>query len=238
MARSRGDADDAICQLAPQVIATSKQDAEKRPDMMTLYYCPPGCSLASHVALEESGLDYTPHAVNVKDPKERMTLVKLNQTGKVPTLVVDGQVLTENVAILNYIATAAPGAKLVPDGSLARAQCISLLGWYASTVHIAFRQSFRPELFSEAEAAHDGIRKSGREGFWRGLQTMDSRLADQPFMMGERFSIADTYILVFYNWAKIGSYPVESLPNLTSCKDRLRQRPAVRKVLEREGLML
>jgi len=206
--------------------------------MITLYYCPPGCSLASHIAFEESGLSYTPQLVNVYEPKERALLVALNPKGTVPTLVVDGEVVTENIAIMNYIASAAPEANLVPGGLVQRAQCLSLLGWYASSVHIAFRQSFRAERFSADAAAHESIKKYGREAFWGALQTMDARLAHQPYMMGGQFSIADTYVLVFYNWAMIGEYEVGSLRHLTDCKDRLLLRPAVRRVVEREGLPL
>ena len=196
--------------------------------------------MASHIALEESGLTFEAIAVNLGDEAERVKLKKLNPKNKIPTLVIDDQVLTENVAIMWHIAELAPAAKLLPDSPLARAQCLSMLSWYASTLHIAFRQSWRPEKFSNnpSAAALNSIRANGRETFWAALQTLDKRLANSQFVIGDHFTLADTYPMVFYNWALIAKYPIETLPNLTAYKDRIIARPSVRKVLDREDCNL
>ncbi len=206
--------------------------------MITLHYFYPGCSMASHIALEESGLDYQAQPVNLSVEGERAALLKLNPKGTVPTLVVDGKVLTENVAILCHIARLAPEAKLAPEDAWDYAQCLSLLAWCSNTAHIAFRQSFRPVRFSADEAAHDGIRALGRELYWKALQTFDDRLSRTPYMLGDAYSIADGYPMVFYNWGMIGGYPVDELRHLTAFKDRMLARPAVHKVLMREGCKL
>ena len=208
--------------------------------MISLYYSHPACSMASHIALEVSGLTYEAIAVNLGDEAERAKLKQLNPKNKIPTLVIDDQVLTENVAIMWHIAELAPAAKLLPDNALERAQCLSMLSWYASTLHIAFRQSWRPEKFANdpSEAILDSIRANGRETFWAALQTLDKRLANSEFVIGDQFSLADTYPMVFYNWALIAKYPVETLPHLTAYKDRIIARPCVRRVLDREGCTL
>jgi glutathione S-transferase len=77
----------------------------------------------------------------------------------------------------------------------------------------------------------------GRDAYWKALTIMDAKLADQPYIMG-KYSLADTYPLVFYNWGLIGDYPVADLANLAAFKDRMIARPAVRRVLEREGCPL
>lgn len=208
--------------------------------MISLYYAHPACSMASHIALEESGLAFEAVPVNLGDAAERAKLTRLNPKNKIPTLVIDDQVLTENVAIMWHIAELAPAAKLLPDNPLDRAQCLSMLSWYASTVHIAFRQSWRPEKFANdpSEAAIASIRANGRETFWAALQTLDKHLENSKFVIGEQFSLADTYPMVFYNWALIAEYPVENLPHLSAYKDRIIARPCVRKVLDREGCKL
>jgi glutathione S-transferase len=136
--------------------------------------------MASHIALEESGLRYEPRAVNMADEAQRGELIKLNPKGKIPTITVDGRVLTENIAILTYVARMAPAAGLLPEDALERAQCLSMLSWYASTVHIAFRQSWRPERFADDPQAHKSIRENGRKTYWEAMQSLGSSWSTGP----------------------------------------------------------
>lgn len=206
--------------------------------MIELYYFYPACSLASHLALEESGLPYMPVRVDLKDPAKAAEYKKINPRGTVPLLIHNGVQLLETVAILDYVDRLAPGAKLMPADPMARAQCMSFLAWGTSTAHINFRMSFRPERFGAPAEMHDAMKALGRTNFWASLQTLNERLAKQDWIMGKDFSAADCYALRFYDWGRIAKYPVEELAAFTAHKDRMIARPAVRRVLEREACPL
>jgi glutathione S-transferase len=206
--------------------------------MIKFYYWYPACSLVSHIALEESGLTYDPQRVDVKAPEMLAEYKKINPMGTAPAITVDGHLLTENVAILSYIADLAPNAGILPRDTLERAQCMSLLAWSASTAHINFRRSFRPERFSADPAAFDSIRAHGREAFWKNLEELDASFQSQDWMLGKTYSAADGYALRLYDWGRLSKQPVETLNALAAFKDRIIARPAVRKVLEREGFPL
>lgn len=206
--------------------------------MITFYYFHPACSMVSHIALEESGVTYDARRVDIKNPEDLAELRKFNPRGTVPAIAVDDRGLSENIAIITYITSIAPQAGLIPTDALERAQCLSLLSWSASTVHINFRQSFRPEKFTADPAAQEAVRANGRRMFWENLQTFDTLLQRQDWMMGGAFSAPDAYALKFYEWALISKQPVNELAALTAFKNRMIARPAVRRVLEREGSRL
>jgi glutathione S-transferase len=204
--------------------------------MIVLYYFYPACSLVAHIALEESGLAFEARAVDLKNPSQLVEYKKINPRGAVPAMTVDNQALTENIAILTYVAERVPQAGIIPTAPMERAQCMSLLSWSASTAHINFRRALRPERFSADPAAHEGIVAAARPLYWANLQWLDERLQKQDWMMGKTYSAAaDGYALRLYDWGRIDKYPVDELKALTAFKDRIIARPTVRRVLEREG---
>jgi len=163
----------------------------------------------------------------------------VNPRGKVPALLTDEGVLTENVAILTYIAQSFPHAKLLPEEPIGMARCLSHMAYLSSTVHPAFTHIVRPGRFATDESAHENLKATGRENAWKLLQELDGLLAGKDWVLGSQYSAADPYTLVIYGWGKLHGLPVEQLKNYTAFKDRMLQRSAVRKVLEREqGPML
>src|SRR5688572_7745327 len=116
---------------------------------MILYYSPGACSLVPHVALEEAGAEYDAVRVVLANGEHlTASFLKVNPHARVPAMDVEGQVITENVAILNYVAHhwRAPGSVPLGDPKTA-ARCNQLLGWFASSVHIGFAQVWRAERF-------------------------------------------------------------------------------------------
>ena len=204
--------------------------------MLTLYYAPGACSMASHIALEETGAPYEAKPVSLATGEHLKDeyLKNVNPRGKVPALRTDEGVLTENVAIITYLARAFPQARLLPDDPLPLARALSHMTYLTSAVHPAFTHIMRPGRFATDEAAHDNLKATGRENFWNMLQEIDGLLDGKQYVLGSQYSAADGYTLVFYGWGKRIGLPVEQLKNYTALKDRLLTRPAVRKVLERE----
>jgi glutathione S-transferase len=203
--------------------------------MLTLYYSPGACSLAPHIALEETGATYALQLVSIpRGAQQAPEYLNVNPRGKIPALRTDECVLTENVAILTYIARTFPQSRLLPEDPIDMARCISHMAWLSNTLHPVFSHIVRPGRFATDEAAHANLKATGRDNAWRLLQELDVLLAGKEWVLGSCYSVADPYTLVIYGWGKGHGMPVEQLANYTAFKNRMLQRPAVRRVLERE----
>ena len=208
--------------------------------MLTLYYSPRACSMASHVALEEAGAEFEARRIDIFQG-EHLTpeYRKINPRSKVPTLQFDdGGTLVESPAILNWIARAYPEKNLLGRAELDQARSLSICSWLASTVHPAFARFVRPERFAEDEASQTAVRNSARKTYWESLRELDRMLGDRPWLMGDDFTVSDPYALVFYGWAPILDLPAAELKNITAMRDRMIERPMARKALEREDSSL
>ena len=203
--------------------------------MLTLYYSPGACSLAPHIALEEADAAYELHLVSIPKGEQRgPEYLSVNPRGTVPTLKTDEGLLTENVAVLTYIARSFPDAKLLPDEPINMARCISHMAYLSNTVHPAFTHMARPYRFATDEAAHENLKATGRENAWRFIQELDKLLAGKEWVLGSHYSAADPYTLVIYGWGRHNRMPVKTLADFTAFKDRMLERPAVRRAIEQE----
>ena len=201
---------------------------------LEFHYTTTTCSLASHIGLEESGAPFEAHFVKLYKAEERAAYRAIIPSGKVPALLVDGEVLTENVAILSFLACAFPESGLLPDDPLAAARCVSLMSWFASSLHIDRRQARVPSRFTADEAAHPSLGRDGAARFLAGLQQLDAMLNGRAWLVGDRFTAADGYALVFWAWAVADGQPVETLPHFAAHAARVMERPAVQRALARE----
>jgi glutathione S-transferase len=210
--------------------------------MLKLYYSPGACSLAPHIALEETGADYEPRPVALAKGEQRTPeYLAINPKGRVPVLADGDFVLTENAAILPYIAQRFSGAGLWPSYSKEAARCAEWIGWIASTVHVAYAHVRRPERYAADPKAIEDVVAKGKETCRDVWGQVDRKLADGPWALGERYSVADPYLLVFWIWGR-GQYlafdMARELPNWTAHARRMAERPAVRRAFEREKLEL
>jgi glutathione S-transferase len=205
--------------------------------MLKLFYSPGACSLVSHIALEESGVDYEAARLNLAAGDQRkQDYLAINPHARVPALVTDGGTITENVAILNYIADRFGTDGSVPRGdAFATAKCNELLGWFASSVHIAFAEVFRPGRFVTDEALHDAVKQGGRTALEDYFDEIDGRCGD-GWIAGERFTGADSYLAVFFRWARRMDIDVSRYPRWRALAGRVVERPAVQRALDSEGL--
>lgn len=205
---------------------------------LTLYFTPTTCSTAARIALEEAAVPHDAVLIKLYRPEEQERFRAINPKGTVPALGIGDEVLTENVAIMTYIAAINPAAKLMPSDPGTYAQCLSFMAWLASSVQIARRQARAPQRFTDDERAYEGLKASGAQAFWRHLTMIDQRLAGRMWVMGDQFTVADCYAIVFYHWGVIDERPMASLESFSAFKDRMLARPAVRSVLEKERSVL
>lgn len=207
--------------------------------MLTLYFSPGACSMASHIGLEETGAAYEEKpTLLAKGEQKTEAYLKINPRGKVPALSVDGRIITENTAILTYLARRFPDKNLLPVDPVSEAHCIGAMAWFSNTVHPSYQRYMRPERFAEGEAAQSSVKAMGQKSFLDNCREIDSLLQGKDWMMGRHYTVADPYGLVFYGWGVRSGFPMAELKNYTAWKNRMLERPAVRKILESEQNVL
>jgi glutathione S-transferase len=127
-----------------------------------------------------------------------------------------------------------PEKKLLPADPLQEARCIATMCWFSSVVHPSYQRSHRPERFADGEAAQATVREAGRKSFWANLQEIDSMMQGHDWVMGNEYTLVDPYALVFYGWATRSEFPVKELSAYTAWRERMMNRPTVRKSVEME----
>jgi glutathione S-transferase len=204
--------------------------------MLTLYFTPGACSLAAHIVLEESSQKYETQLVDLAHGEQRSEpYLKINPQGRVPALRLDnGETLTENTAILPYLGKR---FGLWPSEPMAEAKALSLIGFFAASVHPAHAHIGRPERYSTDPAAFPGIKETGLKTFHGYLKQIDGMLKGREWFC-DQYSVLDAYGLVFYAWGFRRELPMQELESYSALKDRMLQRPAVRRVAEKEKLAL
>jgi glutathione S-transferase len=200
--------------------------------MLTLYYAPGACSLASHIVLEESGEKYEGKRVDLAKGEQRTeAYLKIHPLGRVPALLLDnGEPLTENTAILPYLGKR---FGLWPKDPLAEAKALSMIGYFASSVHPAHAHISRPERYATDKSYFPDIQEQGKKTFHGYLKQIDGMLGGRQWF-SDQYSVLDPYGLLFYAWGLRRELPVGELKNYTAFKDRMLQRPAVRRIVEDE----
>ena len=204
-----------------------------------LYYAPGACSLASHIALEEVGVPYETQKLNLAEGDQKKPEdLRLNPRGRVPTLVVGDNVLTENVGILSYFGGGYPEANLWPKSTFDQAKLVSTLAWFSNTVHPSYGHVVRPERYVDDEGAKEAVKAKGKSNFQGYLEEIDKLLQGHKWAIANQYTVADPYLLVFYRWANRQKMPVQELKNYTALVQRVLARPAVQKVMADEGITL
>jgi glutathione S-transferase len=204
--------------------------------MLTLFYTPGACSMAAHIVLEESGEKYEAKRVDLAGGEQRTeAYLKIHPLGRVPALRLDdGQPLTENTAILPYLGKR---FGLWPTDSAGDAKALSLIGFFATSVHPAHAHVGRPERYTADQSAFPGIKDMGLKTFHGHLKQIDGMLADREWF-ADRYSVLDPYGLVFYAWGVRRELPMAELKNYTAHKDRMLKREAVGRVVADEKVKL
>lgn len=205
---------------------------------ITLYHFPAACSRVTMNALEEIGLEFEDVCVNLpQGAQKRADYLALNAKGKVPTLVIDGKVLTENAAILWTLHELHPSGGVFPQTSdLMREHGFrSDLAWCSGTMHPEVRQVRMPMKWTTGET--DGVRADGIAKLSIEAERISARVKDN-WWYGDGWTIVDTYIYWGFSTAKKGGFPLEDFPVLLDHAERVRARPSFQKVLAREKAAL
>ena len=204
-----------------------------------LYYAPGACSFASHIALEELGIPYETQKLDLAAGDQRKPeYLKLNPRGRVPTCVVDGNVITENVGIISYFAGGYPDRGIWPKDTWHQALAISTMAWLSNSVHPAYSHIVRAARWADDEAAQESIKAKAKVTYFDYLKEIDGLLSGRKWAIGSHFTAVDGYLLVFYRWGNRQKMPVRELGNYSAHTDRVMARSAVKKVMADEGITL
>jgi glutathione S-transferase len=184
--------------------------------MITFYFSPGSSSMATHIALHETGAPFEGRPLALQKDTRAPDFLKINPNGRVPTLVVDGTVLTEVAGTLVYLARTYPQAGLMPAGPLGEAEAVSWMSFVASTIHPAAQQ--------------------GAERVDAAFRIADQKLGGKQWCVGGKYSIADIHLFrLYWRFRPRFALKPEAYPALQALHDRMMQRPAVKKTIEAEA---
>jgi glutathione S-transferase len=202
---------------------------------ITLHFAPNTCARVPLVALEEIGIAFSVEIIAFMKGQHRSPeYLELNPTGKVPTLIVDGQPLTENVAILLWLADNFPSARLLPAVSgLDRYKQISDLAFCASGLHPIVTRLRIPHFFCDLDVARDRVFDMAETAMKLQFRVIEERLCTAPWWYGETWSIVDAYIN--WVWFRVTGtrFDASEFPNFARHAAAMAERPAVQRMLAR-----
>jgi glutathione S-transferase len=204
--------------------------------MLRLYYWKGSCALAAHIALEDTGAAFEAVAVNTMTDTRRPEYLAVNPKGRVPALVTDRGLITENPAILAYIAQTWPEAGLAPlDDPFAFAQAQAFNSYLCATVHVAHAHRFRGYRWATEQSSFDDMQRKVPETMAACAQLIEDELLAGPWVLGEAYSICDPYLFTIAGWLEGDGVEMARFPKIADHFRRMSERPAVRRALEREA---
>ncbi len=201
--------------------------------MLTLYYAPNTCALASHIALAEAGTPYSRVRLSfAKGEQREPAYLAINPKGRVPALGTERGVLTETPAILTYIAQRFADRALAPlDDPFALAEMHAFNSYLCATVHVNHAHRFRGSRWSDDLAAQQSMQAKVASNMRECFELIESRMFKGPWVMGEVYSVADAYLYTISGWLEGDGVPLAGLPATLAHRQRMEQRPAVQQAL-------
>jgi glutathione S-transferase len=203
---------------------------------MKLFYAPHTCSLASHIALEDAGADYTVVRIDFgADEQRKPEYLAINPKGRVPTLVSRQGILTETPAILAFIAQSFPQARLAPlEDAFRFAEVQAFNSYLCSTLHVAHAHRMRGNRWADEPAAIAAMQRRVPQSVGDCYDLIEGRMLRGPWVMGESYTICDPYLFTISQWLEQDGLDASRFPKLSDHRRRMSERPAVRKAIAQE----
>ncbi|WP_209598400.1 glutathione S-transferase family protein [Ruegeria sp. HKCCSP351] len=198
---------------------------------MQLYYAPRTISVAVVIALEEAELDYEAIKLDFADGEQTKPAYKqINPKGRVPALVVDGGILTETGALLEYIAAKAPEAELVPADPVMAARMREVMFYLASTMHVNHAHKLRGHRWADKKSSWKDMTDKVAQTMTASCDYISSNGLRGPFVLGDTFSLADAYLYVVCSWLEGDGVDVSAFPKILAFRKAMEARPSVQAV--------
>jgi len=198
---------------------------------IVLYYAPNTCALAPYVTLTEAGADFEVRPLNFRK-RQNFTpeYLKINPKHKVPTLVVDGKILTENVAMHQWVHRTFPAAKILPVDPWDELQAISLHAWCASGIHPFLSRINNPSKVCDVPGAADSVVKIATDGLFENFRIADDKLAGCEYFFDD-FTAPDAHFFWCCRRSIQLGVDISGFPNVQAHFNRMLERPSVKKLL-------
>ncbi|MGH6674119.1 MAG: glutathione S-transferase family protein [Xanthobacteraceae bacterium] len=198
---------------------------------IVLYYAPNTCALAPYITLTEANADFTVRPLNFgKEEHRSPDYLKLNPKHKVPLLIVDGQTLSESVAIQTWIARQFPQARLLPADSWQQLKATALMSWVSSGIHPFLARINSPPRVCDVPGAADSVRKLAAGQLYENYQIADDLLAGREFFF-DHFTAPDAHFFWSFRRATQFDLDLASFKNCVAHFERMKKRPSVQKLL-------
>ncbi|MFT3999549.1 MAG: glutathione S-transferase N-terminal domain-containing protein [Rhizobium sp.] len=201
--------------------------------MLTFYYAPGSCALASLIALEESDLAYEHRRLILANGDQRQPeYLAINPKGRVPALLTDKGILTENIAILAYIAQIAPAARLAPlDDPFEFAQMQAFNSYLSSTVHVNHSHKGRGARWTDDAAAIETMKAKVPQTMAESFALIEDKMLKGPWVMGDQYTVADCYLFTMATWLPGDNVDRDQFTKVSAHYRRMLDRPAVQRAL-------
>jgi glutathione S-transferase len=204
---------------------------------INLYYSPIACSLVPYVTLTEAGAAFQVHNVNLRKGEQNAPeYLKLNPKHKVPVLIVDGQTLTENVAIQIWIDRHFPNANLLPKDPWSQLKAISIMSWCASGIHPFLARINSPSRVCDMPGADQSVRRLAAEQLYENYKIADAMLAGRDYFF-DHFTAADVHFFWCFRRGTQFELDLAKYPNCEAHYARLQNRPSIQKCLAHEKMV-
>jgi glutathione S-transferase len=201
---------------------------------LTLYFAPMTCALVPFITLNEAGADFELNAINTRKGGNRTPeFLKLNPKHKVPVLIIDGEPLTENVAIQVWIHRQFPKANLLPADPKQEIKAISLMAFCASGIHPKLTPNARPENYCDLPGSEESVKRVANKLLFEDLKVVEDLLAGREWFF-PHFTACDAYFFWCFKRAISFKLDVAGFRNCMAHYERMQKRPSVQKALARE----
>jgi glutathione S-transferase len=204
--------------------------------MLTLYYAPNTCSLASHLALEQAGAPYSVVRIDFSITEQRSPgYLKVNPKGRVPALVTERGVLTETPAMLLFIAQTSPESHLAPlSDAFGLAQMNAFNSYLCSTAHVAHAHRMRGQRWADEPAAWEAMKRKVPQSVGDSFALIETDYLLGPWVLGDQFSTCDFYLLTLARWLEADGVELARLPRVLEHRERMLDLPLVKRVIDQE----
>ena len=201
---------------------------------LMLYYAPVTCALVPFVTLTEAGAEFEVRPINTRNGDNRKPeFLRLNPKHKVPVLVIDGEPLTENIAIQIWIHRQHPAAKLLPADPREEIKAISLMGFCGSGIHPHLTPNARPQNYCDLPGSEESVKRVANKLLLEDMKVVDDRLAGREWFF-EHFTACDAYFFWCFRRAVSFKIDLSGFRNCMAHYERMQGRASVQKVIAYE----
>jgi glutathione S-transferase len=204
--------------------------------MIKLYYAAHTCSLASHIALEDAGAEYSVQRISFAAEEQRKPeYLAINPKARVPALVTDQGILTETPAMLVFIAQSFPQKRLAPlDDAFFFAEVQAFNSYLCSTLHVAHAHRMRGERWADEPSAIAAMQRKVPDSVASCYRLIEDRMLRGPWVMGETYTICDPYLFTIAQWLEDDGVDPSKFPKVIAHRQRMSERAAVKKAIAAE----